>query len=198
MWVGKSKTQIFQYIKEKLSNKLDNWKAKILSCAGKEILIKVVAQTMPLYAMNCYLLPKTLCDDVHKLCASFFWGDTNDKRKIHWRSWERLCLTKHEGGMGFKNIYAYNLAMFAKQGWRLVTNPNSLIARLYKARYFPHCEFWQAELGQAPSFSWRSILAGRPVLKAGTQWRIGDGMQVNVWNDSWIPTCPLYLVQRPA
>ncbi|KAM5569502.1 hypothetical protein ABKV19_016829 [Rosa sericea] len=198
MRVGKSKTQIFQYIKEKLSNKLENWKAKILSCAGKEILIKAVAQTMPLYAMNCYLLPKTLCDDVHKLCASFFWGDTNDKRKIHWRSWERLCLTKHEGGMGFKNIYAYNLAMLAKQGWRIVTNPTSLIARLYKARYFPHNNFWQAELGDAPSFSWRSILAGRPVLKAGTKWRIGDGLQVNIWRENWIPNCPQYLLQRPV
>ncbi|XP_062028656.1 uncharacterized protein LOC133744586 [Rosa rugosa] len=169
MRVEKSKTQIFQYIKEKLSNKMENWKAKILSCAGKEILIKAVAQTMPLYAMNCYLLPKTLCDDIHKLCASFFWGDTNDKMKIHWRSWKRLCLTKHEGGMGFKNIYAYNLAMLAKQGWRIVTNPTSFIARLYKAKYFPHCDFWQAELGDAPSFSWRSILAGSPILKDGTK-----------------------------
>ncbi|XP_024178363.1 uncharacterized protein LOC112184337 [Rosa chinensis] len=185
MQVGKSKTQIFQYIKEKLSNKLDNWKAKILSCAEKEILIKTVAQMMPLYAMNCYLLPKTLCDDVHKLCASFFWGDTNDKRKIHWRSWERLCLTKHEGGMGFKNIYAYNLAMLAKQGWRLVTNPNSLIARLYKTRYFPHCEFWLAELGEAPSFSWHSILADRLVLKARTKWRIGDDL-IDSHTRQWI------------
>ena len=57
------------------------------------------------------------------------------RKKIHWRSWERLCLTKHEGGIGFKNLYAYNLAMLAKQGWRIITNPDSLIARLYKARY---------------------------------------------------------------
>ncbi|XP_062028333.1 uncharacterized protein LOC133744209 [Rosa rugosa] len=116
--VGRSKTAIFEYIKEKLTKKLINWKAMILSCAGKEILIKAVAQTMPLYAMNCYLLPRGLCDDIHKLCASFFWGDTNEKKKIHWRSWDKLCLTKKEGGMGFKNLYAYNLAMLAKQGWR--------------------------------------------------------------------------------
>ncbi|XP_024156304.1 uncharacterized protein LOC112164321 [Rosa chinensis] len=196
--VGKSKTQIFQYIKDKVSKKLENWKAKILSCAGKEILIKAVAQTMPLYAMNCYLLSKGLCDDVHKLCASFFWGDTEDKKKIHWRSWERLCLTKQEGCMGFKNLYTYNLAMLAKQGWRIVTNLSSLIAKLYKARYFPNCDFWQAELGDAPSFLWRSILAGRPVLKAGTRWRIGDGTQINIWNESWILNCSPCLVQRPT
>ncbi|XP_024157261.2 uncharacterized protein LOC112165078 [Rosa chinensis] len=100
--VGRSKMKRFQYLKDKVSKKLVNWKSKILSCAGKEILIKAVAQVMPTYAMNCYLLPKSLCDDIHQLCASFFWGATDEKKKIHWRSWEKLCLTKHEGGMGFK------------------------------------------------------------------------------------------------
>lgn len=83
------------------------------------------------------MLPKSLCDDMHQLCASFFWGDTDEKRKIHWRSWEKLCLTKKEGGLGFKYLHAYNLAMLAKQGWRLLNNPSSLIARLYKAKYYP-------------------------------------------------------------
>ncbi|XP_024178259.1 uncharacterized protein LOC112184225 [Rosa chinensis] len=94
--VGKSKTAKFLYIKEKLTKRLVNWKAKLLSSAGKEILIKAMAQTMPLYAMNCYLLPKGLCDDIHQLCASFFWGDTDAKKRIHWCSWEKLCLTKQE------------------------------------------------------------------------------------------------------
>ncbi|XP_024199817.1 uncharacterized protein LOC112203016 [Rosa chinensis] len=198
MRIGKSKTAIFAYLKERLTKKLVSWKAKILSSAGKEILIKAVAQTMPLYAMNCYLLPKGLCDDIHQLCASFFWGDTDDRKRIHWRSWERLCLTKQEGGMGFKNIYAYNLAMLAKQGWRLITNPDSLIAQLYKARYFPNCSFWEAELGDSPSFSWRSIIQGRSTLHAGVKWRIGDGRQVHIWQDNWVPNCHKYLIQKPA
>ncbi|XP_024200296.1 uncharacterized protein LOC112203585 [Rosa chinensis] len=193
--VGRSKSAIFAYLKEKLSKKLIGWKTKILSSAGKETLIKAVAQTMPLYTMNCYLLPKGLCDEFHQLCASFFWGDTDEKKKIHWRSWERLCLTKQEGGMGFKNLYAYNLAMLAKQGWRIVTNPDSLIAQLYKARYFPHCSFWEAEMGEAPSFSWRSIMNGRQVLQAGVRWRIGDGTSVNIWTDRWLQNGPM--LQRP-
>lgn len=134
--VGRSKTAIFAYLKERLSKKLISWRTKILSSAGKEILIKAVAQTVPSYVMNCYLLPKSLCDDLHQLCAQFFWGGTEDKRKIHWRSWDRFCLSKAEGGMGFKNLHGHNLAMLAKQGWRLITNPNSLIARMYKAIYF--------------------------------------------------------------
>lgn len=51
--VGRKKNTKFSYIKERLSKKLMGWKAKILSCAGKEVLIKAVAETMPLYAMHC-------------------------------------------------------------------------------------------------------------------------------------------------
>lgn len=47
-----------------------------------------------------------------------------------------MCLSKSKGSMGFKNLHAYNLAMLDKQGWHLVSSPNSLIARLYKAVYF--------------------------------------------------------------
>ena len=104
------------------------------------------------------MLPLSLCDDLQQLCAQFFWGSTKETRKIHWRSWDRMCLSKSKGGMGFKNLHAYNLAMLVKQGWRLIVNLNSLIARLYKALYFSTGNFLSADLGDAPSFSWRSII----------------------------------------
>lgn len=45
----------------------------MLSGAGKEILVRVCAQALPNYAMNCFLLPKTFCDDLHQLFAKFWW-----------------------------------------------------------------------------------------------------------------------------
>ncbi|XP_024178686.1 uncharacterized protein LOC112184671 [Rosa chinensis] len=84
--VGKLKTAIFSYLKERLTKKLISWRTKILSSAGKEILMKAVAQVIPTYVMSCYMLPKGLCDDLHQLCAQFFWGGSDSNRKIHWRS----------------------------------------------------------------------------------------------------------------
>ncbi|KAL6136612.1 hypothetical protein ACLB2K_061907 [Fragaria x ananassa] len=192
--VGRKKTASFNYLKEKLTKKVVSWRAKLLSGAGKEILIKDVAQTVPMYVMNCYLLPVGFCDDLHQLCASLWWGDTEEKNKIHWRSWERLCVPKHEGGLGFKNLHWFNLAMLAKQGWRLIQNSNSLIASLYKAIYFSTGDFFSAELGSRPSFSWRSILSARKVLTQGLRWRVGTGDQIDIWNHKWIsdsfPRCP--------
>ncbi|KAL6217476.1 hypothetical protein ACLB2K_010693 [Fragaria x ananassa] len=109
-----------------------------------------------------------------------------------------MCLTKAEGGMGFKIIYAYNLAMLAKQGWRVLSKPHSLIAQIFKARYYPHSSFLEAELGEAPSFSWRSIMQGRKVLKADLQWKIGDGKNGVIWNDKWLPLSTPEFIQKPV
>ncbi|XP_062028441.1 uncharacterized protein LOC133744326 [Rosa rugosa] len=74
----------------------------------------------------------------------------------------------------------------AQQGWRLIQDPESLVGRLLKAIYFPHCNFWDAEVGSAPSYAWRSILNGRDIMQAGIRRHIGDGKSTNVWTDPWL------------
>ena len=102
-------------------------------------------------------------------------------------SWERLGRAKSKGGMGFKDLYCFNKALLAKQGWRLVTNPESLAAKNLKDKYYPNGDFWLANTGCRPSYAWRSILAGRELLQSGCQWRIGNGRSIAMWGDNWIP-----------
>lgn len=54
--------------------------------------------------------------------------------------------------MGFCDIFAFNLAMLAKQAWRLIHNNQSLFYMVYKARYFSNYSFITAVLGSNPSF----------------------------------------------
>ncbi|KAM2057398.1 hypothetical protein ACFX16_030091 [Malus domestica] len=98
-FVGKNKKQTFSYIKERVLNKLCGRKGKCLSNAGRELLIKVVTQALSADAMYCFLLPRTFCDDLHKLMAWFSWGNDPKARKIHWWFWEKLCKPKDEGGI---------------------------------------------------------------------------------------------------
>jgi hypothetical protein len=58
--IGRSKTQVFNYIQDKVWKKLKGWKEKNISFAGRGTLIKVVAQAIPTYLMSCFLLPKGL------------------------------------------------------------------------------------------------------------------------------------------
>jgi hypothetical protein len=98
-----------------------------------------------------------------------------------------MCVSKKEGGMGFRNFEDFNQALLAKQAWRMATNPDSLCSRVLRARYFKDGEFLTAGCPKRASYTWKSILHGRELLKEGIIWRIGDGQNIGVWTDNWIP-----------
>ena len=149
--IGKSKKQVFEILKEKVGQKLVGWKGKLLSMGGKEILIKAVALAIPTYTMSCFLLPQGLCDDMERMMKNFWWGQRQREKKLGWVSWKRMCNPKARGGLGFRNLRAFNLAMLAKQAWRILNNPSSLVARVLKAKYFPTGNLLNAKLGSSPS-----------------------------------------------
>lgn len=47
---------------------------KMLSIGGKEILMKVVAQVVPIYTISCFLLLKGLYDELEGMMRNFWWG----------------------------------------------------------------------------------------------------------------------------
>ena len=54
-----------------MANKVSRWKEKLLTHAGKEVLIKSVAQAVPSYTMSCFLLPKKLCEELTRMIGQF-------------------------------------------------------------------------------------------------------------------------------
>lgn len=184
--IGRSKKVVFQAILDKIKKKLGGWKEKTLSSGGKEVLIKSVAQAMPLYVMNLFLHPETLIDDIHKALNLFWWGDGVKENPIRWCSWEKMCVSKFRGGLGFRHLGLFNKCLLAKQVWRLITSPTTLAARVLKARYFPISTFFNASVGYRPSYIWRSFLAVKELVQKGCKWNIGDGRNVNVWEDFWL------------
>ena len=160
---------------------------KLLSAGGKEILIKSGAQSIPVYSMSCFRLPRGLCEHINTLIRKFWWGSKEGRRKPSWVSWSIMTKPKYCGGLGFRDIELFNLALLARQAWRILMEPDSLSARLLKAKYYPTGEFLRAELGSAPSQIWRAIIDGREVLTQGLIRRIGDGHTTNIWRHNWLP-----------
>ncbi|XP_073367527.1 uncharacterized protein [Aegilops tauschii subsp. strangulata] len=165
VYIGKSKVKAFQYLKEKVWKLLQGWKEKLLSKAGKEILIKAVAQAIPVYAMACFDLTKSLCDEISSMIGKYWWSNMDKENKIHRVSWENMTTPKKDGGLGFRDLHSFNLAMLARQAWRILKNPTSLCAEILSAKYFPDRDLLNTEAKSGISYCWRSILKGVQVLK---------------------------------
>jgi hypothetical protein len=193
-FVGKSRNEAFKYILEKVSHKLENWKIKFLSQAGKEILLKAVIQAIPTYSMGVFQLPISLCKELNQLMQSFWWSHMSNNSKI-WMSWAKMGRSKSIGGLGFRDLVVFNKAFLAKQGWRILQDSNSVAAQILKAKYFPKCTFLEAPLGSKPSFAWRSLFNDKDLLSQGLIWRIGNGKSVKIWGDRWLPTPTTYVAE---
>ncbi|XP_052488035.1 uncharacterized protein LOC105772073 [Gossypium raimondii] len=185
--VGRRKKEAFQILKDKFKQRIENWSIKYLSQGGKEIFIKAILQSIPTYAMSCFLLPKSLCNELEGIIAKYWWQKNKRKKGIHWCAWKDVCLQKESGGLGFRSFNKFNVALLAKQGWRLFNYPSYLLARVLKAKYFPKTNFLNASLGNLPSLTWRSIWASKKLLLDGLCWRVGIGNSISIWNDRWIP-----------
>jgi len=65
--------------------------------------------------------------------------------------WDHVATRKEYGGMAFQHLYGFTLAMLGKQGWKLVTDHETIVSRVFKAKYFPRGNFIDAKLGHNPS-----------------------------------------------
>jgi hypothetical protein len=192
--VGRSKDGCFKHLRERAWGKIKGLKGQGISKEGKGVLIKSVIQAVPAYAMSCFQLTKKMCKQLSSISANFWWGDTDDQKKVHWIGWPRMCRSKMRGGLGFRDYECFNQAFLAKQGWRIITIPDSLCTTVLKARYFKDADFLTARCPKRASYTWKGIVHGRELLQAGLIWRVGDGASITIGDDNWIPRAG---AQRP-
>ena len=83
----------------------------------------------------------------------------------------------------------------AKIGWRIIKEPQSLLARVLLGKYARDVSFLNCLVPSSAFHGWRSILAGREILRKGLSWMVGNGESIKVWSDLWLsfssPTQPM-------
>jgi len=112
---GRSKKEMFAFLQDRIWKKVRGWKEKCLSKAGEETLIKVVAQAISSYIMSCYKIPEGCCSNIEGMLSKFWWGSTEQQRKIHWMSWDKLGRAKGKGGLGFRGFSEFNKALLGEK-----------------------------------------------------------------------------------
>ncbi|KAF2304673.1 hypothetical protein GH714_037383 [Hevea brasiliensis] len=200
---GKSKSQVLSFLNDRVIQKLQGWKCRYLSQAGKEILIKVVIQSVPSYVMSSVKLPTGIIGDLEKLAAKFWWRKSFDSVNIHWLSWKRLSCSKSLGGLGFKELNLFNVALLAKKAWRVIKTPEALWVKVIKTPealwvkvlkgvYFPSSDFLRAGKRKNPSWGWKSLLEGREALSKELRWNVVGPSFLDAWSEPLIPSLPSF------
>lgn len=142
--------------------------------------------------------PMSLCKRIQSALTRFWWDSDPENRKTSWVAWQTLVKSKKEGGLRFRDIQAFNDALLAKISWRLISEPDCLLARVLAGKYFHDQIFLDVTPPANCSYGWRDILIGRDLIKERLEWAIGDGKEVRVWQDAWLSTTECARPMGPA
>ncbi|KAH1082551.1 hypothetical protein J1N35_022312, partial [Gossypium stocksii] len=74
----------------------------------------------------------------------------------------------------------------------------SLLARILKAKYYPNSNFLNLDLRSLPSYTWKSIWAAKRLLPSGLRWRVGNGHNIRIEEDVWVPNVDELVIKRIA
>ncbi|KAL4281182.1 hypothetical protein GQ457_03G016830 [Hibiscus cannabinus] len=160
---------------------------------GREVLIKSVAQALPQYVMSYYLLPSSLVEEMSHSIRRFWWSGKGSARGWPLVAWDDICLPKAAGGIGFKDLHLFNIALLGKQLWRLLSTPDSLLCRTLRAKYFPNGDLFSASAPTRSSFAWKGLHRAMLRLRDGFFWTLGIDSQVRLFRDRWGGFSPITL-----
>ncbi|XP_059071301.1 uncharacterized protein LOC131865388 [Cryptomeria japonica] len=115
--------------------KMEGWKSKWLSLAGRILMLKIVVSAMPIFPMACFKLPASIIKNMQQKMRKFLWNGNQDQDKVPLMAWDRVCKPKGGGGVGLRDWKIINEAMGAKLVWQMYSKLEQRWAKILQAKY---------------------------------------------------------------
>ncbi|CAJ2644534.1 unnamed protein product [Trifolium pratense] len=178
---------------DRLKNRLSGWRSRFLSIGGRLVLLKSVLTSLPVYALSFFKAPSGTISSIESILIKFFWGGSEDLRKVSWINWNTICLRKEYGGLGVRQLREFNLALLGKWCWRLLVDREGLWFRVLAGRYGVE-RGRLCEGGARGSTWWRELArirdgggeVGRGWFREYVLRQVGDGSDTFFWTDPWV------------
>lgn len=195
----RSSSQDFNFVLERVKQKLAGWKANLLSLAGRIVLVQASSSTIPTYIMQCNALSGKLLDNIDRVNRNSLWGSSESVKKMHWVGWQKVTRPKSEGGLGLHTAKGRNLSLLAKLNWRFHTEKDSLWSKVLRSKYCNRQRLNARNPAKLPcSRVWSAMQKGKDTFQKGTRWVVGRNSELSFWFDNWCSDGPLRsLVQGP-
>ncbi|XP_039066899.1 uncharacterized protein LOC120212775 [Hibiscus syriacus] len=128
-----------------------------------------------------YLKEKDLVSNRH-----YWWSGDANRRGWPMVAWKTMCKPKREGGMGFWDLHSFNLALLGKQLWRFIKDPERLVARVFRSKYFSHGDMLlHATLKDRSPYAWKGLYHTLQEMCGALFWCIGIRSNKRVHHDIW-------------
>ncbi|XP_078154682.1 uncharacterized protein LOC144550407 [Carex rostrata] len=154
----------YDFLIDAFSSRLQSWKGRLLSHAGRVILIKSVLQSIPVYHMSTTLLPRRVIKALTDIVRRFFWGKADRGRYMAYVAWDKITKPIKEGGLGIRDLGTVNEALLTKLLWRVAKEHNTQWVDIVRAKYFPRSLLWQSKRDYRCTIFWRAIMSLRSKL----------------------------------
>ncbi|GFZ12807.1 hypothetical protein Acr_23g0011920 [Actinidia rufa] len=143
--VAASRLSIEQFnpLISRISEHISSWAGAYLSYAGRSELIRSVLQGVDCFWLSILPIPVGVRQKVIALCRNFLWGGKATSSKKPLVAWRDICRPKGEGGLGFIELHAWNLALLSKSLWNLQSKKDSLWVKWMNQVYIRRDNFWE-------------------------------------------------------
>lgn len=111
---GKLKARDCQGYIDIMGHRIRVWSTHNFSFAARCQLINTVLMNIHVYWGHIFLIPKGVLKEINGICRNFLWSGKANDNKPGAVAWDQLCYIKKEGGLGFRNIWMWNLAVVNK------------------------------------------------------------------------------------
>nr|KAJ0225294.1 hypothetical protein LSAT_V11C100000100 [Lactuca sativa] len=172
--------------------RIGDWRNKYLSYGGRLQLISSVLYSLPVYWASCLLIPAAIIKEIEKLMKNFLWDCDESKKGRAKVAWSSICKPVEHGGLGLRNLRAWNKAILSKRIWMIISNYDSLWVKWINSYVLKGRCFWDVWNG-ANTFMWYDdwhylgafsyVLSPREIASAG--FRITDKVKDVIVDNSW-------------
>ncbi|GJT93496.1 RNA-directed DNA polymerase, eukaryota, reverse transcriptase zinc-binding domain protein [Tanacetum coccineum] len=164
---------------EKVKVRVQDWRNRSLSYAGRLQLIASILSSMQIYWASVFLLPRTIIKEINKLLKGFLWcqGELiKGRAKI---SWENICKQKDQGGLGLKDLQKWNEVLIMKHLWNVAAKKDTLWVKWVHVEKLKGRRKWEVDCDSNSSSVWRNLLDMRDKMKQHVYFKIGNGQCVS-------------------
>ncbi|GJV21626.1 hypothetical protein Tco_1370646 [Tanacetum coccineum] len=153
---------------EKVKRRVEDWRNKALSFAGRLQLIT----------------------SIDRLLKKFLWNVVGQNGCTHSVLWKDVCRQKSEGGLGIKSMQVWNEALMAKHLWNVIIDKDSIWVRWVKSTLLKGDSIWVVELKKINSWGWKQILTLRNKIRSFVHFKVRNGRKAFFWYDKWNERSP--------